>query len=52
LWATEKDQAFLDLPKLNASGAPDAFDILVFLGTVLRWIFVWQSYGFNLMKGV
>jgi len=51
LWATEKNQAFLDLPKLHASGAPDVFDSLVFLGTALRWIFVWQSYEFNLMKG-
>jgi len=51
LWATEKNWGVLDLPKLHAS-APDVFDIMVFLGTALRRIFVWQSYGFNLTKGV
>ena len=26
MWTTEKNEAFLDLPKLHASGAPDVFD--------------------------
>jgi hypothetical protein len=47
-----KKQGVFRSAQIHGGGAHDFFDGLVFLGTALGWILVWQNYGFNLMTGV